>query len=654
MIMGIGKRTAILFFIIIAFGCSHHGYLEFALSKAGENQQELVKVLSHYKDDSLKYEAACFLIENMVYHHYYENEALDKYKSMLRDILTLSDTIAIEEIRDIFIRDTMTVINQKSLELREARKNPVRDLETITAEYLIANIDHAFMVWETQPWGKHISFEQFCHEILPYRIDDEPLEDWRQTYYDYFQPVLDSLLTDDDPVSACQLVYNAIAKMDWHFITDLSTPHLGGKMLLEYRVGNCREYSDFALYAMRALGLCGGIDLVIQNPDYSSAYHYWNYVRDTTGQINEFKLYGMRPNGTWKENRPKGVVYRHHFCLQKNTLRLQHPDKEIPPTLVTPFLSNVSAEYFPGYNITLPAEKREDLLYLYVFDNKVWKPVTWAEIKKEKAAFYNLDPKVAFFPGYYSAGTVELSGDPFILNEDKSVKFFTPDTVNRIDLVLERKFRTRGHLMGRYEKKTYRGKFEGADNPEFRKAHELFTVSDISKAVYQEKQFPVPVEYRYIRYLSADTLCCDMAEIEFISSEDRVVKGRIIDSGGMFGENTVHGKGTVFDGDPLTYFHTKDTTGGWIGMDFGQPQRIDRIRYLFRNDDNNIREGDQYELFYYTTDGYKKSLGRQTGNREQVLVFENCPSNALYLLHNHTRGKEERIFSYENGKQIFW
>jgi hypothetical protein len=40
-------------------------------------------------------------------------------------------------------------------------------------------------------------------------------------------------------------------------------------------------------------------------------------------------------------------------------------------------------------------------------------------------------------------------------------------------------------------------------------------------------------------------------------------------------------------------------------------------------------------------------------------VFENINKNTLwlprlYLLQNLTKGKEERIFTYENGKQVWW
>ncbi|WP_233427019.1 hypothetical protein [Parabacteroides johnsonii] len=42
--------------------------LEQALSMSGENREELEKVLEYYKNDSLKLEAARFLIRNMQFH----------------------------------------------------------------------------------------------------------------------------------------------------------------------------------------------------------------------------------------------------------------------------------------------------------------------------------------------------------------------------------------------------------------------------------------------------------------------------------------------------------------------------------------------------------------------------------------------------------
>lgn len=52
----------------------------------------------------------------------------------------------------------------------------------MTADYLINNIDHAFKVWKHRPWNKTLGFDDFCELILPYRIGNEPLSDWRPVY----------------------------------------------------------------------------------------------------------------------------------------------------------------------------------------------------------------------------------------------------------------------------------------------------------------------------------------------------------------------------------------------------------------------------------------------------------------------------------------
>ena len=58
----------------------------------------------------------------------------------------------------------------------------VYDCHVIKAEYLIENIDLAFAAWQKRPWRHSLSFDEFCEWILPYRIGDEPLENWRKVF----------------------------------------------------------------------------------------------------------------------------------------------------------------------------------------------------------------------------------------------------------------------------------------------------------------------------------------------------------------------------------------------------------------------------------------------------------------------------------------
>ena len=83
-------------------------------------------------------------------------------------------------------------------------------------------------------------------------------------------------------------------------------------------------------------------------------------------------------------------------------------------------------------------------------------------------------------------------------------------------------------------------------------------------------------------------------------------------------------------------------------MDLGKEVKVDRIVYTPRNRDNYVRPGDVYELFYCERDW------QSAGTIKRLPIhwcFGIIPENALLLLRNHTRGKDERIFVYENGEQ---
>ena len=77
------KYIFILLLLSLAIGCRDNRRLDAALEFAGENRVELERVLEHYRDSGLKYEAARFLIENMPGWYAYRGMALDSGKAVL-------------------------------------------------------------------------------------------------------------------------------------------------------------------------------------------------------------------------------------------------------------------------------------------------------------------------------------------------------------------------------------------------------------------------------------------------------------------------------------------------------------------------------------------------------------------------------------------
>ena len=154
---------------IVSMSCSDDRSLKYALNFSGDNRIELEKVLSHYRNDPRKLETAEFLISNMPGHYSYVPSAeLDSIKAVLSDIKS-GKRPSQERI------DKWKSFNASSL-------GRICDAHMITADYLIDNIDKAFDAYDSRPWNRSVSFEEFCETILPYRVGQDPLESWRDIY----------------------------------------------------------------------------------------------------------------------------------------------------------------------------------------------------------------------------------------------------------------------------------------------------------------------------------------------------------------------------------------------------------------------------------------------------------------------------------------
>ena len=250
--------------------------LEIALQQAGENRVELEKVLSRYHidpADSLKYRAACFLIENMPYYTYYKGKQLDRYFTYYA---LLQETRGLGISPQVVADSVCHMYGPLYLDSLQS----YRDIETVDSAYLCNNIEWSFKVWQEQPWGKHVSFADFCEYLLPYRIGDETLASWRESIYQKYNPLLDSLrasgvLDKEDPIVAARCLLDSIRKGGAVFTTAVpaSLPHVGPEVV-QQKTGSCRELTDFVVYVCRALGIPCAIDFMPIRGDENDS-HQW-------------------------------------------------------------------------------------------------------------------------------------------------------------------------------------------------------------------------------------------------------------------------------------------------------------------------------------------------------------------------------------------
>lgn len=651
--------------LVFFYTCQSKGppsYLDQSLELAGENRHELEKVLRFYSrdtGDSLKYKAACFLIENMAHHYYYDGEQLDRYQNYYKALHNHKKRSA----DPVKILDSISML-YGSFSLKNL--TPKYDLKELDSAYLCNNIEWSFKVWKEQPWGKNISFEDFCEYILPYRIGDEKPTEWKQLFYEKYNHYLAALSDStysgrEDPVVAAKLLMDSIARRDNIYFTMTAPPnhpHVGAQTSL-YQSGSCRELTDFAIYVCRALGIPCHIDFMVARGD-NNADHFWIsytdksgelYVQDYPGSLRIARQDGIRFS-------PKAKVYRYTFSLDHDARNaIMSLDGSAPQLFERPLFKDVTI-YSSGYyfqQLKIPSSQiyktntKGKIAYLCLSRQMDWVPVAWTRFEKNNLSFRNVQKGSVMRVATWENNRLIFQTNPFSIHHLSNEITFFQKTGNLEDVVLYAKFKLDEENI--YRDRMLGGVIEGSDNSDFRKKDTLFVVNDIPKRLNTSVHINSDKPYKYLRYYGAEGTHCNLSELAFYENADDTanIKGKVIGTPGDSEGYGTHEYPNVFDGKTWTSFDYKDASGGWVGLELGKPTKVSRITYSPRNRDNYIRPGDTFELFY--CDDEWKSLGTIKDGNADSLLFKNVPHGALLYLRNHTRGVQERAFIYEDGEQ---
>jgi hypothetical protein len=611
--------------------------LSVALRFAGENRGELEKVLDHYQDDTLKYKSACFLIENMPHYYSYEKDAYLKTQA------------AMKQAREDYNNYDVSLLNNRANSFDHAVK--IYDSQVITAEYLIENIDFAFKLWEEKPWNKYLSFEDFCEYLLPYRIGNEPLENWRKIYYEKYNPVLDSLYSGTDVIEAANLLNLHIGGTEKIYYLHLSHIEPGALFYLDQKCGDCVDFRDLSIFLLRSVGIPAGGDLYSISPDENAEMHTWAIIQDTTGRSVPFRYPGLDVGRDIGGKYRKGKVYRLYFGLQENEKR---DVQMLPPFFRYPYLRDVTSNYLTDENTyLLPVERYQGgYAYLGVHTADRTTLIAVGEITDGKAKFENVEPGLIYQLFTYDKENMQPAGYPVLLKENNQIHQFKADTSRRQPVRLFRKHRLPDWLY--YDiNSIVGGVIEASADAGFSSLSFHYAIQDSVRDVITKTFYPDPSDpIRYVRYRAPRHRAIDLSEVVFSREGDGA---RIIDmsvSGDKSGDIYKNGSlGNISDGDPLTYYRSADEAAVVV-FDLKKETRLSRIEITPRTDDNYIRIGDVYELFYHAGGEGWKSLGKQTA-KELFLDYDNIPENALLWLHNRTRGREEQVFCIKDGRQVF-
>ena len=527
------------------------------------------------------------------------------------------------------------------------------DRDCVSVEYLQHRVDDALEQWHTSPFARGLDFAGFCEYLLPYRIGTEEPEEWWTDYRATFGEVLDTLVAHPGVTLSefCEAV-NGVLPEPHRSYTGYPPEKPNGKPSSLKRIlgGTCADYLGLTTYLCRSYGIPVATDYTPQWGNHSKG-HQWSAI------IQGDSTYHYMIGEPLFLAREKPFTFRLVKAYRRmNSPQRRHPGRgsrrgELPPDLQNPRIRDVTRYYVDVTDLKLRHLRKDGQsrwLTLNVFDDANWSPIAGARRRGRRVAFRDVGLNCVFLPMFYRNGSSVPAGWPVLLGKDRSVRELIPDLTDRETVQLTRKFMDT--LARQRADSLLGGRFELADNAGFKDAYSI-AVPDTVGMNFQTAKIGDGRRYRYVPKQGTSG---NIAEIELYDRDGQQLTGGTI-LGTYAPRDKFHPMGNVFDGDVLSYASCSPSQEEmpWVGLDQDRTLELSMLCYLPRNDDNFIREGEEYELCYWDGDGWA-SLGRQTGRRAtQELVYDNVPRNALLLLHNHTKGKEERIFTYDNGRQIW-
>lgn len=628
MFVKIGKYVmALLTAVIMSASCSGDGALSAALQEAGDNRAELEKVLSHFSDDPLRYEAACFLIRNMPGKHSREGWQIDSLKRRKLQGRMGDDEMARWKGFDYKRDCRMTA-----------------DLTAISADLLIDNVEKACSIWQARPWHSHYSFGDFCEYVLPYRVGDEPAENWRGMYIKRYGPLMDSILMEmTDVVEVAARIADRLKEEGFDNHADVAVPNFGASYLMQHRVGYCRENCDIASYTMRALGIPVATDFYITSPSYNSR-HFWNALIDTTGLAVPFNYTEKRiRRESYPDARRMGKVYRRFFGV-RSPKHEGMPVGDVAPIFLDPAVGDVSGQYFlESGPVEVSFDGDPQWGMLAVFDGSGYVAVDVAPVKEGKGEFRYVEDGTLLFPVVMDGVRMREAGWPVLTG---AAREFRPDMESMAAVRLTRKYPMMN--TARFITDMIGGTMEvfpnriGTDGIPLHKFTDTISTNRVDIVCDVGK-------VRGVRYNSPADKPIEVGEMRFYNGKEEIRPVSIYADHEL---DSIHRRNLALMSDDIWHSFYMSAKGEKLTFDFGKPVDIDRILFVPRNDDNFVREGQDYELFYH--DGAKgwRSLGHKRAMADHV-DFEGVPGNAVLWLHNHSGGREERCFYMRDGIQIF-
>ena len=599
-----------------------------ALKLSGDNRGELQKVLDYYskeKPDSLKLKAAEYLISNMVAHYAVAGETMDRLK---RDI-------------DSTLRDQPRAL-KLMFYLMAARITKERgdytveyDLHKITSDYLIKNIERSFEIWEEIKNHYDLSCEDFFEYVLPYRINDEPLIEWKDTAYYHLYEFYKG---ENIGFSLSSYASYVSVKVNTYYGFSTLRNQLSDSLFKKYRM-DCIDDAYSTRITNQVFGIPTAVDFVPHYPTQENR-HYWTILRDHRF-VNSKYYYSNTPY--------TAKVYRKTSFINPIP---EDKNNFIPHFIRDPYKMDVTEEYENVTNLEYKFKMcRPDTKYGYlcVFNNLAWNEVAWSEMRRGKVVFEKIGHGIVYMPCYYHGNSQVFADYPLWVRSNGEVESLVPDKERLQKLRLNRKFTY--NSSGDYSGSAIIGVQLHATNDLSKEPYDsIAVIRHYNYMAYDTLRVNTSKKYIYWMLTKERYSYPEFASVKFVQKGGDVLNAAstfTVDAIGKMDKDGLLSK-NIFNDDLLDY----GTLPKIAGVEFEKPVSVDVVKYITRNDKNGVYPGNTYELLYFDH-GEWVTLGRKVAMADYI-EYDDVPSGALYWLRNRTEGKEERPFTVMNGRVRFW
>ena len=591
--------------------------LERALQAAGENRGELEKVLAHYSQDpadSLKLKAARFLIENMPGHWGIDSASISGYIARVDSLPGLPHALR---------RLLLDVPARYPDSFPQAKR--VEDIRIVKAQDLIGQVDWAFRMKDSCPWLEHIGFDMFCEGILPYRIAHEPLDFSHGQPDSILQAVYDYAQQHYDDCQQSSYTMTMFIQRTREFQTNYAIKDKKLRAMLTLS----RQEDKLATIRLRDLGIPVTMDY---NPAEAvpTSNRRWSTPFDP--RLFTKSYYEITQMGSGKFYRQ---TYAHN-PIPAPTDREEH----VPAFFRDPFQKDVTSIYLHTADVEIPVSlpAGKEYAYLAMYNKEEWVPVAFAKAENGKCRFRDLGVDALYLPVHYPEGRMEALGAPFVLycNGKTQAKGGTGE---RKKLCIERTEPYQGKF--EYQGEEFPGScFECDDNRNFQSADTVYIEKEMLNYRLASTALASTPTARFWRFTPNSNYVV-MAELHFINEKGQILQGKYIP------EDAKHST-DLTDEDSQTFRIIEDA----LSIDFGKPVSVCGIEYMIFSGQGNVRNGHEYELFYFQ-EGAWHSAGKEKARNYRV-VFDNVPAGCLYQVVDRTEETRGALFTQENGRIRYW